>query len=80
MTKPNSVDAASLHPIVPSRQVDYLCDVCQFAECTITNSDAVCDCCGAIGRVVMNGTTCCDGTEGFDIVWTDPETGADYVW
>ena len=34
------------------------------------------DYCGMVCNGLDNG----DGFEGYDIVWTDPETGEDYEW
>ena len=71
--------------------VEKGCDICKEARCKIETTaeepahgfdgDAVtCDYCGATGRMVCNGLDNDAGTEGYDIVWIDPETGEDYVW
>ena len=94
MTTPkDQATVPSVDDVVPSRQVsvEYCCDLCQECRCTIVtgaeppascfDGDSVtCDNCGGAGRTVCNGLDNGDGTEGFDIVWTDPVTGDDYSW
>ena len=92
MSKPESQTHCGSSPLLCRRlAVEKGCDICQEATCTIEthaeepahgfDGDTVrCDNCGATGQMVCNGLDNGDGTEGYDIVWTDPETVEDYVW
>jgi len=71
--------------------VDYGCDLCHESRCTVhTQADppfhgcdgdrVTCNYCLAEGYMVCNGLKNDDGSEGYDVVWIDPETGEDYRW
>lgn len=68
-------------------RINYPCDACSCGECTvkttgvINNNDTVtCDACNTYGYIVFNGLQQEDGSDAFDIVWIDSETGEDYRW
>ena len=87
------MNEASVESVVLPRQVkvEHGCDLCHESNCTIHtlseppahcfDGDRVtCNYCESEGYVVFNGLQNDDGTEGYDIVWIDPETGEDYRW